>query len=159
MKYICQGRFLTTSLDVLWLFSLSLSLTHTSVILAVWNVLAIRFLEMTSIISILFSSLSSSSNSHSPPVKDDKWKLLLMAAPQEDIHTQISTVVPRNVLESKGERKGNKVLLWRYTQARTDQKWCLNLQCFAKKFQIIRPTIPHVAFLYASELTTCITAK
>ena len=153
MKYICQGRFLTTSLDVLWLFSLSLSLTHTSVILA------IRFLEMISIISILFSSLSSSSSSHSPPVKDDKWKLLLMAAPQEDIHTQISTVVPRNVLESKGERKGNKVLLWIYTRARTDQKWCLNLQCFAKKFQIIRPTIPHVAFLYASELTTCITAK
>lgn len=135
MKYVCQGSFLTTSLDVLWLFSLSLSLTHTSVILAVWAVLAIHFLEVISIISVLFCSLSSPYDSYCPPVKEDKcycwW--------HEHAHTQISTAVPRNVLESKVERRGNKMLLWRYTQACTDQKWYLNLQCFTKKFQIVRP--------------------
>lgn len=52
-------------------------------------------------------------------------------------HRRYSAVL-RSVQEPKGEGRGNKMLLWRYTQACAGQKWCSNLQCFAEKLHIMR---------------------
>lgn len=123
--HVCEVHMLrevlTTPLHVLCLLSLHFPSMHTSVTLAVTIFLVIHFSGLISIISILFCSLSSSSRSHQSTVKDKlQQKATADGSTTETCsHTGNILCSPEECRRVQMEGSGNKVLLWRYTQACT----------------------------------------
>lgn len=137
-------------------FSLPLPSIHTSVILAARIFLVIHFLGMISIISTLFCSLSSSSHSRQPTVKD-KWKQKAIA---DGSTTGIYILTHRRYpLQSWGAYKSPKGReeitecccgdTHRPVLVKNDASTCSALQRNLRSWE---NTKPHVALLHKSGL-------